>query len=1181
MDAVFEIAFAYDADKDALSLTRVLPDGTRDTGPVDMIAVRELEKRCRDLAWNRSPQAMAEVGVRLFDVLNSDGQWLVRALQEADARGACLRLDCRLAGPTVDLPFEALWRESFFAPERGVHMVRRVSDWGSKANPQAKGRALRMLFMACSPEGLSPVLDFEKEEETIYDVTKGLAIDIEVEDTGSLEGLGEQLANNEYDVVHLSGHADINKDGVPFFWMEDEEGMPVRITPAQLWEKLSLSPPRLVFLSGCRTAETAGQAAAVSFAQRLVANHSSTVLGWGLPVSDAGAMAAAERLYFDLSRGEDILSATLATRKRLFEEHQRDWPLLRLFSDGTPLEVPLVRKGQKKHVRPRDLQYRYLLGSQVKVLTRGFVGRRRQIQRGLRCLRKDEEKVGLLLHGTGGLGKSCLAGKLCERLKDHTLIVVHGWLADTTIHAALKDAFFRADDQRGLQILDEKREMPERIRMLCSSCFQQRNYLILLDDFEQNLDHIETGNPVLKAEAVAIVEGLLRYLSYSGKMTQLIITSRYGFALTVAGEDLVEKGLESIGLTSFRGADERKKVGDLTQIAEYPDANVKKRLIAAGRGNPRLMEVIDTLVAEVKGLDVAGLLETVKDEQDEFVQELVLSRILESQPVPFRHFVQRASVYRQPVLERGIGLVCEDMEDWREHLDRGVRLSLVECDSRRNDCILYWATPLLREEAFGSLDAKDRTTCHRAAARYYRGIQLEAQQYNAVAAMELIEHALQGGLEDDALQEAGPLLAHLRESLAYRDAKSFGLSFLQRVSEQPGKLHLVRFLFEIGWAYQDLGEMQEAIRLYERALAMDEQIPGDKRFQTAGILNNLGSAWREIGEFQTALSFCDRALSAAEGIDDERRHLTGCIMVNIASIWKDLGQPRKALELYERALVILKGAYGDVHPRVSDVLNNMGDAWKALGDLPQAIECYVHSLTIDREVLGRTHPDVAVRLNNLGLAWRTLGQPRKAIAYYEEVMAILREVYGETHIHVAGCFNNLAVAWEELGEYGKAIRCYEQAIEITKTVAGDRDPRLASLLTNIGQLWMQLEPEKAVKLHEQGLAIDKAVYGDNHPAVAIDLNNLGTAWCAMGEPKKAIAYIEQALAIDRTAYGDNHPSVATYLNNLGTAWLDLGEKAKARKCFEEAYAIFLRVYGAEHPHTKTVKELLDSVGGVQ
>ncbi len=298
----------------------------------------------QDYSWNTSSALSFDIGRRLFAVLNGDRQTLIRALKEADEKGELLQVTIKGEG-AANLPFELLYYNDFLVPSK-VHLIRRVSERGAKKTITPEDRPLKVLLMACSPQNVSPVLEFEKEEDTILEVTRDLSIEIDVEDTGSLEGLDERLSKNKYDIVHITGHADIDEKGVPFFLMEDEEGLRHDVVPSKLWKKLDLNMPRLVFLSGCRTGQNPEHAAAMSFAEYLAAGRVPSVLGWGLPVSDIGARAAAVKLYHDFSRGENILEALRRTRKELFDHYQRDWAILRLFSDGTPLNVALepIRK---------------------------------------------------------------------------------------------------------------------------------------------------------------------------------------------------------------------------------------------------------------------------------------------------------------------------------------------------------------------------------------------------------------------------------------------------------------------------------------------------------------------------------------------------------------------------------------------------------------------------------------------------------------------------------------------------------------------------------------------------------------------------------------------------------------------------------------------------------------------
>jgi len=1220
MDIIYKAIFKYNKDKNELNLTRVLPDCSQDTSPINLDEINSIEKTCRDFGWNKSENLSRQIGEKLFNIINGDRQTLVRALKEADDYGEYLQLHISPDGPTSNLPFELLYYNNFLVPLK-IHLIRRVSDWGIKKELKPKNRPLKVLFMACSPEGLSPVLEFEKEEDMIYKVTEDLPIDIDVEDTGSLEGLGECLTKNQYDIVHLSGHADINQNGIPFFWMEDEEGFPMQVTPSELWETLNLNPPRLLFLSGCRTGEAPEHLAAVSFAHHLVTNHCSTVLGWGLPVSDEGAAFAAKQLYFEISRGKDIFYSVSSTRQELFKKHKKDWSILRLFSDGSSLTIPLVETGQRKQPKKRELQHTYLHNSQVKILTEGFIGRRRQIQQGLKSLKKDKEKVGLLLYGTGGLGKSCLAGKFCEKFKYHTLIIIHGPINAVTMTESLKDAFIRSNDEKSLKIIQESLELPDKIRILCSSSFQERNYLILLDDFEKNLINAEVGKPEISLESVEIFETLLKYLSYSGKMSQFIITSRYIFPLTVDGVNLIDSKLECIGLTSFRDADELKKVTELDQIANYPKPEIRQYLIMAGRGNPRLMEAINTLLKEVKDIDIVHLLSSVKDKQEEFIQGLLLRKILETQSEDFQNFLRKSAVYRLPVLKEGIKLVCEDIKNWESYINKAVSLSLMEKDTSRIDYYLYWVTPLLRESVFKELKDEDRKKCNQSAVSYYQSVLSQSKDYIPIIAIELIEHSLQAGMDDIAIEEVGSrLLPYLRNSLAYNEALSIGNSIISRIHKKERNENYARLLYELGWIYQDTGNARKAIDYYEQSLSINNEIYSYRHSSVASNLNTLGLAWRDLGDTKKAIEYIEQALSIYREVYGNKHPDVARALNNLGLAWKDLGDTKKAIDYYDQALSIVKVEYGNKHPYVAKTLNNLGTAWRDLGDAKKAIEYFEQALSIGKEIYGEKHPSIATKLNNLGGAWRALGNAKKAIEYFEQALSIVKEVYGNKHPYVATSLNNLGLAWSDLGDVKKAIEYFDQALSIFKEVYGNKHPDVAATLNNLGTAWSDLgetkkaieylaqalsivkelysnkhphvvnilnnlgyvwsnlgDLKKAIEYYEQALSIVKEVYGNKHPDVAATLNNLGTAWSDLGETKKAIEYLEQALFVDKEIYGEKHPNVARDLNNLGAAWSDLGDVKRAIEYFEQAYSIFREIYGDEHPSTKTIKEWLDII----
>src|SRR5204862_5441978 len=110
--------------------------------------------------------------------------------------------------------------------------------------------------MASAPTDVQPALNFEQEEALILAATRQEPIELVVEESGSLEGLRQRLewaGPGYFDVIHLTGHADI-VDGVPCLLMEDDLGQRRNATAAQIADAMAGNWPRLLFLSGCKTA---------------------------------------------------------------------------------------------------------------------------------------------------------------------------------------------------------------------------------------------------------------------------------------------------------------------------------------------------------------------------------------------------------------------------------------------------------------------------------------------------------------------------------------------------------------------------------------------------------------------------------------------------------------------------------------------------------------------------------------------------------------------------------------------------------------------------------------------------------------------------------------------------------------------------------------------------------------
>jgi len=1108
------------------------------TQPIQDLAVDEM-----GCPWYQSWHRL-EIGRKLFRFLDGDSRHLEKALAEANRQGEQLHLHLFTCKQTANWPFELLaQKDTFLLPFR-LHLVRQVSDWGTEKKISPKNHPLKLLFMACSAIDIKPELDYEREEEAIFQVTENLAIDMDIEDSGTLEGLRSRLELEQFDVIHLSGHADIDKKGNPFFVMENEIGKHRMVYPGELWNNALIeNPPRLLFLSGCRTGEAPESEAAVSFARVLVEKHNiPAVLGWGRPVADDQAIKAEEMIYHELSRGKSILEAVQRARCELAKEIENQtetypaWPLLRLFSGGIPLKA-IVKQGQPVRTKYQKMVPIYLENSRVRILKEGFIGRRRQLQQGLETIKNNFYKVGLLILGSGGLGKSCLAGKICQRLSENQLIIIHGKLNAISLQTAMRDAFIATQDRKGQQILSTRRNLTDKLADLCATSFKTKNYLLLFDDFEQNLEDADIGQPgPLMLEAAEILQPLLHYLPFSEKNTQLIITSHFNFTLPHNTQDMIEERLEKVWLTSFREPEIRKKVRELKNIAVCEVKERQEWLEAAGKGNPLLMEKIEGLGQEIHNEEMSRLKQSVQNLQKEFLHQFVLQELLNFGGVKLIQFLQKISIFRKGVQIEGIQLLAENagITDWQSLLKKGMGLGLIEHDLARKE---FRLTPLLRNKLHSQL--KDTASTHKAAFTYYQALCAKDKIFNPAHVEEKIYHALGCSEEKTAARQGGLLVKHLREKLEFRKSLRIGQWILAEKKQKLSGEDDTFLLNETASTLHSLGESEAAAAYHQQALTIDRSLHGEYHPNTARDLNNLGTTWQSKGNSKKAGEYYTQAMEVVEKLQEEQD-----------PVWK------------------------------ATLLNNLATSRYDMGDYSQAIESYEKTLEIWEKAFGEKHWHIADTFNNLGTAWSTSGEQEKAIDYYQQALSIYREIYGENHPDTAKVLNNLGTAWYQKEEYPKAIESFERAVLIWKNLYGETHPHLAAALNKLGQTWnMSGKPEKAKDILEPALSISKTVYGDKHSDTAAVLENLGTAYRFSGENEKALEFYKQALFINRSnqqisSLKNHTTTIAANLANLGKTFFAMDQKAKAKGYFQESYSIFKEIFGIEHDYTKAIADWL-------
>jgi tetratricopeptide (TPR) repeat protein len=233
---------------------------------------------------------------------------------------------------------------------------------------------------------------------------------------------------------------------------------------------------------------------------------------------------------------------------------------------------------------------------------------------------------------------------------------------------------------------------------------------------------------------------------------------------------------------------------------------------------------------------------------------------------------------------------------------------------------------------------------------------------------------------------------------------------------------------------------REGIKWLEAMLAAARKV--NRRDVEGAALGNLGLAYSDLGESRRAVEFQEQALAIAREFGD--RNSEGLWLGNLGNAYAELGENNRAIKSYEEALVIIR----EIGDRTLEgrTIDNLGTVYAALEENERAIECHKEALIIAQEVDSRK--DESNALGNLGNAYHSLGKNRRAIEFYEAALAIAPQI-GDRRSEGNVCLN-MANALDALGEREQAISCAEAALDIFEEIESPLAESVRKLLTDWG-----------------------------------------------------------------------------------------------------------------------------------
>jgi tetratricopeptide (TPR) repeat protein len=1105
----------------------------------------------RDTEVGTIDPVLGKLGARLADAfLPTDIATALDAeVSRAVQNNASLELALELLDEAfADLPWEALHLSSgkALALHPRLDLYRRVLEQGPSPSISIPG-PLRILVAIGSPESQNArgeLLDMEKELQIILNAIEparrtGRAM-IRVLERGSIQAIRAALDQQRYHVLYISCHAAPGR-----LILEDADGGEDQVDAGRFWRD-ALPANRgvpLVVLAGCSTArEGAVDAGAEterrlpSLARELVARGVPSVIAMQAPVSDSYATDLAGALFQALASWQvpEPLHALAEARRRLERKRLEDtsprqlppeWPTPTLYAAKSPLPLYDPTAPFEELKPPPEP----VLDKGVVVRRVGeFVGRRREERLALKHLR-DEDGVGVLLHGIGGVGKSTLAAQVLHRLADDGRLLISlsgpvdcdqilGEIGQRLFELCLAEGRDERDPLR--QIANYAREPKEswenRLNMLIRQVFANLPLIFLFDNFEDNLD----AERRVRGD---LADLLAAWLEQPGK-SRLLFTCRHPFQLP----DDAGAWLDELHLGPLSPAETRKLMLRLPGLGALQPDELQRAYEEVG-GHPRALEYLDALLrgearfddvekrlkkalqargvndpskwrADTEGGLDAALAETATLAADDVLLDALLQQL---KPSPLaRKLLFGAAVCRVPVDRAGlayqVGKIVERPED-PERQQRMARVREALDEARAAGKPVRFRSVVVAAEALGVPGAE--LVQYEKELREIRKPPVEEPDGfgETIALLESLSLLSPVQFTDDDTPRhlvhrwTARALVEQASADAFADAHRRAAAYWRWRSDTlpQSRQQDIEDLLEARHHYHSAGELDETNVVHQQvctqlhtwgAWQREERLIHEMlswlpegSAKAAENFRELGVVAHRRGDYDQALDSYRKALEIEHALGDRAGKARS--YHNLGAIAEVRGDHDQALNWYRKSLEILE-ALGD-RGGMAKSYHQLGIVTEGRGDDEQALDWFLKSLKIDEELGHRS--GMAYSYGHLGNIARRRGDHEKALDWYRRCLEI-SESLGD-RLSVANVYYSLGMVAKDHDDYSQSLDWYRKALEIREAL-GDR-AGMADSIGQIGVLYTQRgDAADAVSFNLRSLALRLEI---GSPEVRVDL----------------------------------------------------------------------------------------------
>ncbi|MCH8286408.1 CHAT domain-containing protein, partial [candidate division KSB1 bacterium] len=767
------------------------------------------------------------------------------------------------------IPWEFLFDgTNFLSAYAGITLSRVIEGIPSKQREKITGK-IKILAVISSPLDLkdNERLQVEREQMLILQaVDRAVSanrVEIEFEDEASLKNIQTRLDEEEYHILHYTGHGAYSKqEKKGYLLLEDDTGRSRFVDNETVAGLLTGYPSlRLVFLSGCQTAKTSGRKSFEDLSTPLLSGGIPAVISMQYSIADISAMELAEKFYTGIGNGLPIDKAITNARKELY---------LNNISNAVDFATPVLYTDEPgcletEEKEPQDAEQGFGKDKKIELknnivlgleqLGGQFIGRRRELRR----IKEDFLSKGIravVLHGLGGIGKTVTSTKTAEKLKkdfygQYTFDCRNGLKLEEILIQL--NEFLKRNGVNELDAIVTSQEPLEVKINYLAQILVQKKLLLIFDNVESLLEEKNGKHEFMDLE---LKKGLKQLINQCVSGTRFIFTSRYTFNLTdgrITGE------IDEINLGEFSEPEALMIMNRFPEIAQE-DFAVKREIFEKTGGHPY---TINMFGRHARSKSVKDVLKDIANVNRDMVEFTLLDKSYKALSKKAQALLDSISVFRKSVPLEALKRMMKDngkIHEVDKEIDELIHWGLiVKIEQKPEDG--YLVHTLVKDFVRNRIGAVDRKKLLIKGAEFYEElVQRTKNIWDHLDAHELY-------FEAEKYNKAGDIVATVSEYLHRWGFIDLVRGLNEQTVETSSGVIKAAALHHLGVIHQDQGGYEKALENYTESLKIEEEL-GDKR-GIAATLHQIGMIHQERGDNEKAMENYTESLKIEEELGDK------------------------------------------------------------------------------------------------------------------------------------------------------------------------------------------------------------------------------------------------------------------------------------------------------------------------